>query len=188
MMGLKTFRTIALGEFIPFDWLTKPLKEMLKGKESEEGVVNFEEKSNVFANMGVMLVILFVMVAVIALIFVCICLCRRNTRIKNIFLKVKAKIFWNGILRFILQSYLKTTIGSLFAISLINFGDKSLMSFGDKNKKINAVLSILMLTTLVGVPVLFAFILHKNREKLDSQEMKDKIGSLYLGMRTKTWI
>ena len=52
MMGLKTFRTIALGEFIPYEWLTTPLKEMLK---SDEGAENTDEKSNVLANMGVML-------------------------------------------------------------------------------------------------------------------------------------
>ena len=49
-------------------------------------------------------------------------------------------------------------------------------------------MSIAMLIALVGFPFLFAVILHKNRGTLNSQEMKDKIGSLYLGMRTNTWI
>jgi hypothetical protein len=180
MMGLKTFRTVALGEFIPYEWLTKPLKEMLKSKESEEGDQSKEEKSNVLANMGVMLVILVVLIFVIALLVLCICLCKRCTKIQNLVKKVKAKIFWNSVLRFILQSYLKTTLGCLFAISL--------MSFGDKNKIINACMSIAMLIALVGFPFLFAVILHKNRGTLNIQEMKDKIGSLYLGMRTNTWI
>ena len=177
MMGLKTFRTIALGEFIPYEWLTTPLKEMLK---SDEGAENTDEKSNVLANMGVMLVILVAIIFVIVLLLLFICLCKRSPKILNIFQKIKAKIFWNSILRFILQSYLKTTLGCLFAISL--------MSFSEKNKIINAVMTIVMLIALVSFPVLFGVILHKNQGKLDLQEMKDKIGSLYLGMRTNTWL
>ena len=177
-MGLKTFRTIALGEFIPNEWLTKPIKELLKSKESEDSDAIKEEKSNVLANMGVMLVILVVMIVLILFTGLFICLCRKSPKCLNIFKQIRAKIFWNTILRFILQSYLKTTIGCLFAVSFI--------SFGDKNKIINAVMSIAMLCFLIVIPIVFGAILHKNRTNLHMTAIKEKIGSLYLGMRTTT--
>ena len=177
-MGIKTFRTIALGEFIPYEWLTKPLKKMLKNKESEEDDASKEDKSNVLANMGVMLVILLVIIFLTVLASLFICLCKKIPKCLNIFQKIRAKIFWNGILRFILQSYLKTIIGSLFAISLI--------SFASKNTTINAIISIVMFCMLVVIPVIFAAILHKHRANLHKSGIKEKIGALYLGMRTTT--
>ena len=178
-MGIKTFRTIALGEFIPYEWLTKPLKKMLKNKESEEDDASKEDKSNVLANMGVMLVILLVIIFLTVFTSLFICLCKKCPKCLNIFEKIRAKIFWNGILRFILQSYLKTIIGSLFAISLI--------SFASKITTINAIISIVMFCMLVVIPIIFAAILHKNRANLQRSAIKEKIGTLYLGMRTTTF-
>ena len=68
------------------------------------------------------------------------------------------KIFWNSILRYVLQSYLSTTIGCFFAISLI--------SFDNKNSVINSILSIVILCVLMVLPIIFATILHKNRANL----------------------
>ena len=37
-----------------------------------------------------------------------------------------------------------------------------------------------------ALPIFFAILLHRNRENLTREEMKAKIGSLYLGIRVKT--
>ena len=50
----------------------------------------------------------------------------------------------------------------------------------------NSVISIVMMMVLCGFPILFGIIMNKNRDKLLLEEMKEKIGSLYLGMRVKT--
>ena len=84
-MGIKTFRTIALGEFIPYEWLTKPIKEKLKSRESDVEDGSKEDKSNVLANMGVMLVFLGIILVLIVLISLLICLCKRCPKCLEIF-------------------------------------------------------------------------------------------------------
>lgn len=108
--------------------------------------------------MGVMLVILAFIIVLIVLVSLLVCLCRKSPKFLNIVRKIRAKIFWNSILRYILQSYLKSTIACLFAISLI--------SFVNKNAIINAILSIVILSILVVLPIVFAAILQRHRVNL----------------------
>ena len=92
--------------------------------------------------------------------------------------KAKAKIFWNMILRFVLQSYLKNSMAVLFAIYVISFReDKSI---------INGSISLVLLIVLIALPIAFAVILHRNRDRLDTEPMRAKIGSLYLGVHART--
>lgn len=102
IMAIETFRTIALGEFIPYEWLTEPLSKPFKRPEEEEGEDGENDRSNVLANMGVMLVILAIIVVLAVLIILLIKCFDLGQKIQNLFLKVKAKIFWNSVLRFIL--------------------------------------------------------------------------------------
>ena len=50
----------------------------------------------------------------------------------------------------------------------------------------NSAISLALLMILVALPVLFACTLHRNRDKLTDEEMRQKIGSLYLGMNVRT--
>ena len=112
IMAIETFRTIALGEFIPYEWLTGPLSEPFKaGEEGDENA-----RSSVIGNMGVMLVILSFIVVLAILITICVKCCKPGSKLHTLFGKIKAKIFWNSVLRFILQSYLKIAIGTLFSL------------------------------------------------------------------------
>ena len=61
-IALNTFRVIALGEFIPYNEVTDPIKEELGAVKEEEDV------SNPVWNMGVMLGILVVLVVVASLV------------------------------------------------------------------------------------------------------------------------
>ena len=67
----------------------------------------------------------------------------------------------------------------MFSIYVISFasGDTSI---------VNGIISLILLLVLVTLPILFALILHRNRENLTEEAMKAKIGSLYLGMRVQT--
>ena len=70
-LAIKTFRTIALGEFIPYEWLTEPLSEPFQGVEDDTDA----SRANVCANMGIMLlfggVILILALLVVILYKVC---------------------------------------------------------------------------------------------------------------------
>ena len=67
----------------------------------------------------------------------------------------------------------------MFSIYLLNFSDQS--------KAINSTITILTLLILLSIPALFARLLHKNRAELQSEPMKAKIGSIYLGIRTSNF-
>ena len=125
--------------------------------------------------MGVMLVLLGVLVVMAIIITLLVKTCKTGSKIYGLFTKIKGKIFWNAILRFILQSYLKIALATTFSLYLA--------SFGTDMEIVNFVLSIAILLILLGMPILFAVVLHKNRNMLSTEELKAKIGSIYLGIR-----
>ena len=192
-MAIEAFRVIALGEFIPYDWLTDPIKDLLSKPEedtdSDEDAEDEAEdeadeekdvsKANVLANMGVMLVILAVILVVIILVIILIRSCKKGTCCHRQAMKIKAKIFWNSILRYVLQSYLKTSLGCLFALAAISFKNSSATT--------NALISMLMFVVLLAQPIIFACVMERNKENLQRKKIKAKIGAAYLGIRTKHW-
>ena len=101
-MAIETFRTIALGEFIPYEWVTDPLAEMFASESDESSEDGSVSKANVLSNMGVMLPLL----AVILILAMCIGLCvkynKRGSKLHNLMMKVKKKVFYNSMLRFVL--------------------------------------------------------------------------------------
>ena len=104
-MAIKEFRFIALGEFIPSHWLTDPINEELSNTSMNTDDSE-EESTNIITQMGSMLVVLMALIVLAKISLVFILLCKNNRKIQNIFLKLKKKIFWNGLLRYALTSYL----------------------------------------------------------------------------------
>ena len=117
LIATKTFRVIALGEFIPYDWLTEPLSKPFDEPESDERSSEISERGNVISNVGVMLLFgsLILVLAVTVLLASHTC-CKSGTKCHSLAVKLKQKIFWNSILRFALQSYLKNIMAVLFAL------------------------------------------------------------------------
>ena len=97
-------------------------------------------------------IILILAIAVIILVK----LCRTNQKCQALFLKLKTKIFWNSILRFILQSYLKNSLAVMFAIYVI--------SFRGETGIINGVLTLVLLLIFIILPIYFAILLHRRRK------------------------
>ena len=62
-MALDTLKVIALGEFIPSDWIMAPLKESLKQDEEDASIVS---------NMGAILVIFIAILTIIVLVTLCL--------------------------------------------------------------------------------------------------------------------
>ena len=180
-MAIETFRTIALGEFIPYEFITEPLAEWFTPESDasgEEGEDGSESKAGVLSNMGVMLPILMVLLILVSLICVCVRYNKRGSKLHNLTMKVKKKVFYNSMLRFVLQSYLKTALGGVFALVLIKFKTGTDI--------LNAVLAIVMMIILASFPIFFAILLHRKRDILSLDETKEQIGSLYLGIRVNT--
>ena len=129
--------------------------------------------------MGIMILFGGIILILAVTVFLLVKYCRNNAKCQSLLVKLKTKIFWNSILRFALQSYLKNGLAVMFSIYVISFAS------GDTGI-VNGIISLILLLVLVSLPILFAIILHRNRENLTDAAMKAKIGSLYLGMRVQT--
>jgi hypothetical protein len=98
-------------------------------------------------------------------------------RNKNLRAKIEPKIkkilkdtFWNNTVRSITISYLQTAVVFSIKIQALRF----------KNAEFSEYLSALpMLAYLIAYPIICTISLIKNRDKLKSQEMQDKIGKMY---------
>ena len=128
--------------------------------------------------MGVMLMMGCVILVLAIIVILLFRFCKPGNKCHTIGRKIKQKIFWNTVLRFVLQSYLKNSLAVLFTISVMNVSTSTGI--------MNAVASIVLLLVLIVLPIYFAILLHRKRQSLTLEEMKAKIGSLYLGMNVKT--
>ena len=102
-IAIETFRAVALGEFIPYDWLTEPIKRMTEGSNfSEEGDDDNEGRS-VLGNMGIMLLFLLILlVLILVVIFVARIKNKPGSRVYGLAQWFKRKLLWNGVIRYVL--------------------------------------------------------------------------------------
>ena len=127
--------------------------------------------------MGIMLLFALVLVLVILPVFIVIKFCPPG-KIRGIFERLKQKLLWNSVIRYIIQSYLKTAIVCLMAFPVL--------SLENTKGKTNAAVNIALLTFLTVIPFVFQCILYKRRGTLQNKAVKKKFGSLYLGIRTNS--
>ena len=126
--------------------------------------------------MGVNLVFGVILLALLLLAIVLVKTSKTGSRINNLFIKVKSKLFWNFLIRYILQTYLRTSVGCMMAFYAVSFGTSTATA--------SSILAILFAVALVVLPAYFLWFLHKRRETLQQTEVKQRFESLYLGIRT----
>ena len=74
-----------------------------------------------------------------------------------------------------MQAYIKVLFVYLTLVFSLSF---TTFSAGAKS-----VVVILIVAALLALPPMYTTILHRNRASLDTLSLKEKIGSLYLGVR-----
>ena len=104
--------------------------------------------------MGIMLLFLAVIIVVVIFIAICVKLCKPGSKLHKGFLKIKGKIYWNAILRFILQGYLKISIGTLFSLTVLGVSTNM--------EAVNCGIAILVFMALLVLPVFFYKLLRRN--------------------------
>ena len=90
---------------------------------------------------------------------------------------IKKKLFWNMFLRTSLQAYIKVLFVYLTLMVSLKF--QGFIS------TIKSIFTILVVAILVALPALYTFILYRNRDSLEHESIRNKIGSLYVGVLTK---
>ena len=90
---------------------------------------------------------------------------------------IKDKMFYNSVIRFFIQAYLKfCEIGCL---SLLN------LSFDSPTQTGTTVAGILIFAFVVLFPATLSYLMRKHRVNLQSDDVKPRFGSAYLNIETK---
>lgn len=110
-------------------------------------------------NLGLIAIGLAFFAAIVILVLIVKILVKRCPKMKSAYDFISAKIFFNSILRALLEAYLKLSISTFIAL-------KS-MSFDDKEGIINSMLSIVTTLFIFGFPVFSYLILRKNKGRLE---------------------
>ena len=165
---------------MPTEWLTEPIQSFFETEGEEEGEPGDHQSVNALANMGNMLMILLLALIVTTLVVLLVkCGHKCSQTCKTKASQMKKKLLWNFFLRFSLQSFLKISIGALFAVSVVDFTSSA-------SSSVNAAINILTVVLISSLPVFYAILMHRNKGSLNQEGMKEKIGSLYLEMRVDT--
>ena len=151
---IQALRNIALGEFMPSQWLTDPIKEKLN-ISSKDGEI---EKENILSSMGPILIVLLFMSLAMIIILLLVRACKWNSKVQNLGLKLKKKFFWNSMIRTIITGYLNLSITSLATVSALDFGNSG--------ETINSIISLLIFISLCQYPLSFGYLLQRKRKVL----------------------
>ena len=162
---LDKLRIIALGEFIPYDWL--------KNYCIDQWNLSIESIDEL-GSMALFIGALFALTLIVLFLGKIIKQLGYSQKLINL---IKQRLFWNTFIRSSLQAYIKVLFVYMTMILALEFH-----SFAASFK---SVFIILVVLALIGLPILYTIILWKNRKRLDNENIKSKIGSLYLGNRVE---
>ena len=106
---------------------------------------------------------------------------QRNSKCKYFFLTrcsvrkivtiVSRKLFFNSIIRAILEAYLRFSISTWLSVKKLDSLD-------------NAVLTVCMIVVVLAFPPFTFFLLKRNKLRLEEEEFKARFESLYLNVNT----
>ena len=108
--------------------------------------------------MGVNLVFGVILLALIVLVIILVRTSKPGSCTNNLFIKIKTKLIWNSVIRYILQTYLRTAVGCMMAFYAVSFGTSTAI--------VSFILAILFAVVLVALPVYFLWFLHRRRMTL----------------------
>ena len=105
--------------------------------------------------MGVNLVFGVILLALIVLVIIFVKMSKPGSCTNKLFIKIRSKLFWNYVIRYILQTYLRTSVGCMMAFYAVSFGTSTAI--------VSSILAILFAVVLVVIPVYFLWFLHNRR-------------------------
>ena len=162
---LKKLRIVALGEFIPYDWLNSVLKEKLSSFE-EDGMAD---------KIGSVLVILAALVLATLLLLLAGLILKKMGYQEALMAKLKQKLFWNCFIRSSLQAYIKVAFATFSMLTLLKWE-----TFWGVFKTLVIIVTAML---IVSLPIFYWLVLFRNQEALKVPVLRKKIGSLYVGIR-----
>jgi len=101
----------------------------------------------------------------------------KNERIVKYREELRKKLFWNGVLSVNLEMHLILCICVCIQFKHLNFTDKA--------KGFSSVLNFVFAIYIIGAMAVSAYIVQKNKSKLNSKSIKEQFGSLYEELNIK---
>lgn len=177
LMILEEIYKVACFDFVGYD----DVVGIFKDEAAEEELTSEDEVSiNMIDDLGlpttlmlayILIGALFVLLATLVNKFVC----KGNSeKIKKAALKVSGSIFWNLVLRIVLESYLEYLNNSGEAIKAFHWARTT--------EKLYTLAHIMILTVFVGFPVFTFLWVIKNKDKLHEPQYIKKFGALTLDL------
>jgi len=193
---ITTLKYIALGEFIPYERMVNWFKELfgIDSPQTSEELDALESagatSSNIFDNMGAMLVIgigLIVVVLLIGALSFCLKKDKEQDSENELWIEVtykvrfhyemlKNKLFWNTFIRFSQQSYLKLLMAAAASLSLL--------SFASPKSAVSSIVNLVVTACLVSLPLIYKRLISSNRGDLKTTFLKNRIGTLYTHLKS----
>jgi len=93
----------------------------------------------------------------------------------NVYGNLKSKIFWNSVLRALIEQYLPTCMATFKSIQLGN-------QWNDFESVMNSLASFLFVPYIVLYPIWIIVFLRRNRYLLSDRRFMSKYGSIYLNV------
>ena len=103
---IKVLRSLALGEFIPYEWFNAKMKQSL----------NVEAENSYFESNGVMLLAAAVLLMIALLVVGLGYCCKKHIEKVN---SIKRILFWNTFIRYSMQAYLKLAVANFAGLYLL---------------------------------------------------------------------
>jgi hypothetical protein len=150
------------------------IDDMLDSLQSR--IYSISEKTGIITHLGTYFVAGIGLVVAIVVAGLLILLARRITQIQKVVKMIKEKLFFNSVIRFLIQAYLKfCEIGCL---SLLNLDFSSSEEIG------SSVAGILIFAFVVIFPLSVFYLMRKHRLILEMDAVKPRYGSAYLNIET----
>mmetsp|Transcript_3432 Transcript_3432/g.3390 ORF Transcript_3432/g.3390 Transcript_3432/m.3390 type:complete len:142 (+) Transcript_3432:158-583(+) len=129
---------------------------------------------NIVSNLGFVFVFtgLLIIFIIVLMLYKLISLKVKSQRLEKIYTSLSNKLFYNTLLRSVLQAYL------LLAIS--TFLNLKVLAEEGKNNSFNLGLTVLTLIIVVFYPLSTFFFLEMNHNQLEEKAFKQSFHSLYL--------
>jgi hypothetical protein len=124
-------------------------------------------------NLGLLFVAIIGLLIIIAFLLLMRLLAKKFELVDKIVTILSRKLFFNSILRALLEAYLKFSISTWISIKKLDFS-----TIDTKEEIINVAVILIF-------PAFTYFILHKYKNKLEDEDFKGRFESLYLNINTQ---
>ncbi|TNV87834.1 hypothetical protein FGO68_gene14781 [Halteria grandinella] len=166
-------------KIVPTDKIISTLfgiKQEFKSKVSPEFQQTGYGTTNILKNLGLLLLAVIGVIALIGLVFLMRLGAKRFPIINKIQLMISRKLFFNSIIRGLLEAYMKFGISTWISTMALKIDEREDI--------INAWVTLFMAAFVLSLPFSIYIFLYKNQHRLQEEDFKGRFESLYLNVDT----